>query len=290
MWECSLYHRTIKVDTDAITIVPIADVQVGASGVDLDGLREHVEYARTFPNPRFVGVGDYIDTVSPSNRKLLRAAIKEGKLYDSFETAMLDVTAKYVDEFLTVFEAGDQWDAVLPGHHYWEYVRRVGDDFLLRTTDQDVADAVGAPFMGAPDEKQPSAMLTYSFPPAKKGQPRPQLRVYLRHGQGSGDTFAAPLNQLQKQTQAHVANVYIIAHHHKLVSGKMVKLDENPQHETNLKAYEGALVSAGSWMRGFLKDETTYAEDGQMIPLAVGAPIIKVQRLNDNTFRVKVEL
>lgn len=270
--------------------MPIADVQIGTPGVDIDGLQEHLEYVRTLPNPRFVGVGDYIDTVSPSNRKLLRAAIKEGKLYDSFELGMKDMTGKHVQKFLSLFNADDQWDAVLPGHHYWDYVVRDGKDFHLRTTDQDIADAVGAPFLGAPDEKQPSAMITYSFPPAKKGQPRPELRVYLRHGQGSGDTFATPLNQLQKQTQAHVAAVYIIAHHHKLVGGKVVKLDENPKHETYLKAYEGALVSAGSWMRGFLRDETTYAEDGQMIPLAVGAPVIKVHRKEDNTFRVRVEL
>lgn len=290
--ECSLYHKTIKVNTTDITIAPVADVQLGARGIDVDGLREHLEYVAAMPNPRILGVGDYLDPVSPSNRKLLRAAFVKGDLYDSFEDLVKDGMMRLVDQFVDLVNVdGLTWDAILGGHHYYTYADRgVEGTWYLRTTDWDIADRLNAVFLGDPDEKQAQAMITYSFPPPKKGDPRPELKVFLRHGQGNGETFAAPLNQLEKQMRAHVADVYIIGHHHKLVAGGVSKLEEDPNHETNLHSTDGRLVSAGSWMRGFLKNHTTYAEDGQMIPLAMGAPIIKVHRKDDGTFRVRVEV
>jgi len=286
-----MWHKTVNVNTKDITLVPIADVQVGAAGVDTEGFREHVQYALTQPNPRFIGVGDYTDPVSPSNRKLLRAAFVKGELYDSFEDLVREGMQNRVDEFVQLMDGTQgKVDAVLTGHHYYTYTENRGGKWVLRTTDEDIADQLYADFFGAPDEKQPSMTITYRFPSAVAGEDKPELKVYLRHGQGGGDSFATPLNQLEKQMRGHEADVYIIAHHHKLVAGKAVKLEENPDSKTLLKATDGLLLASGSWMRGFLRDKVTYAEDGQMVPLAVGAPVVRVHRREDNTFRVKVEM
>ncbi len=77
--------------------------------------------------------------------------------------------------------------------------------------------------------------------------------------------------------RAFIAEIYIIGHHHKSVAARAVRLTEAPKAATSLVADEVLLVGAGSFLRGYMQDEVTYAEKGQMIPLATGAPVIKVE-------------
>lgn len=226
------------------------------------------------PLARFVGVGDYTDSLSPSNRKRLRAAFVKGELYDTAQE-MLDAAAKaHMQTFLDIVApTKGKWDFLLEGHHFWEYTV----DRALRTTDQDIADFLGCPNLGPG-----TGLVSYQF---KSGGP---LRMYVRHGEGSGSSFAAPLNQLERQMRAFNVHIYLTGHHHKLVAGAAVKLDEAPEAETQLAATDARLVGAGSWLRGFLPDEVTYAEAGMMVPLATGAPIIKATKRKDGTFKVRV--
>lgn len=267
-------HLTIPVRTKELHIYPICDVQMGGKGVDLKGFQEHIDEAMADPVARFVGVGDYTDGVSPSNRKLLLSAFKRGDLYDTAKEMLTDAAYQQVANFLDIVKpTKGKWDFILTGHHYWEHEQ----DGRIRTTDAAIADFLGCVNLG--DE---SAVVSYQW----KGTGRP-LRMWVRHGEGSGQSFAAPLNQLERQMRGFNADIYLIGHHHKLVAAAAVKLDEAPESETHLAATDSRLVAAGSWMHGFMPNESTYAEKGMMVPLATGAPIIFVTKRGDGTFKVR---
>ncbi|TXH46269.1 MAG: hypothetical protein E6Q97_29890 [Desulfurellales bacterium] len=267
-------HLTIPVRTKELHIYPICDVQMGGKGVDLRGFQEHIDDAMADPLARFIGVGDYTDGVSPSNRKLLKAAFDKGELYDTPNEMLTDSAKRQVHDFLDIVApTRGKWDFLVSGHHYWEYVVNK----TIRTTDDDIAEFLGCPSLG--DE---SVVANYVW----KGKPRP-FRLWARHGEGSGVSFAAPLNQLERQMRGFTADAYVIGHHHKLVAAGAVKLDEAPEAETQLAATDSRLVAAGSWMHGFLPNESTYAEKGMMVPLATGAPIIFVTKRDDGTFKVR---
>lgn len=229
------------------------------------------------------------DGMSPSNRRNLLVSFVKGELYDTARDMLDDAAAQQRDEFLRLVAGSEgRWDALLKGHHLWEYVRAYADGTKqLRTTDHDIADALGAPYLGEPGQTIGSAMITYRFPATHKGGKRPLLRVYAVHGQGGGSTFAGPLNQLERMMRAFTAHVYIVAHHHKDVAAAANRLDEDPKAPTHLVATDTRLVSAGSWMRGYMPNEVTYAEDGMMVPLAIGAPIIYVKPKKRGAFRVR---
>lgn len=264
----------IPVKGPEVHIYPVCDVQIGGVGVDLRGFQEYIDEAMEDPLARFVGVGDYTDGVSPSNRKLLRVSFVKGELYDTAQNMLDDAAQRDVQTFLDIVApTRGKWDFLLEGHHFWEYTV----DRSLRTTDQDIADYLGCPSLGTG-----SALVSYQF---KSGSP---LRMYVRHGEGSGQSFAAPLNQLERQMRAFTADIYLIGHHHKLVAGGAVKLTESPDAETQFAATDARLVGAGSWLRGFMPNEVSYAEAGMMVPLATGAPIIKATRRKDGTFKVRV--
>ena len=275
-------HLTIPVKGNEIHIYPICDVQVGGVGVDLKGFQEYVDEAMADPLARFVGVGDYTDGVSPSNRRLLQAAFKTGGLYDTPQKMMAEAATTQVNEFLDIVKpTAGRWDFLLEGHHFWEYeTLSASENRRFRTTDDDIATRMFCPNLG-----RGSAMISYKF----RGSEVP-LRMYVRHGEGSGQSFAAPLNQLERQMRAFNAHIYLIGHHHKLVAGAAVKLDEAPEAETQLAATDARLVAAGSWLRGFVPNETSYAEAGMMVPLATGAPIIAATRRKNGTYRIRVTL
>lgn len=182
-------------------------------------------------------------------------------------------------------------DFSLMGHHNFDYVvRRPDGTHSIRTTDHDIADFLGCRYYGEPGEDMPMLLASYYFPRTKVDGPRPEFRMFAMHGSSGGATLAGPLNSLEKQMRAHNAHVYITAHHHKLVAAAAVKLEGDPSHETKLRATDSRLVGAGSWLKGFLADETTYAEAAGYSPLALGAPIIDVTRRDDGTFRTRVTI
>lgn len=266
-------HLTIPVKGNELHIYTVNDVQLGGKGVDLKGFQGYIDDAMADPLARFVGVGDYTDGISPSNRKVLAVSFRKGELYDTLHEAIDDAGRRQAREFMDIVApTKGKWDFLQEGHHYWEYTV----NGTYRTTDSDIADFLECPNLGAG-----SAMVSYQF---KTGAP---LRMYVRHGEGSGQSFAAPLNQLERQMRAFNAHIYLIAHHHKLVAAAAVKLDEAPEAETMLAATDARLVAAGSWLRGFIPNENTYAEEGMLVPLATGAPIIYATHRKNGTFKVR---
>jgi hypothetical protein len=280
---------TIDVDTPRVHIYPVSDVQIGAVGVAKEEFREHIEEAIADPFGRLIGIGDYTDSVSPSNRRVLNANFERGDLYDTPRAMIDDAAKRYADEFLGLVEGTEgRWDALLKGHHLHEYLVTNPDGTKsLRTTDHDIADAVGAPYLGEPGQTIGSAMIKYRFPATHKGGKRPVLKVYAVHGQGGGGSWSAPFGQLEKMMRAFTAHIYIVAHHHKDGAVAATKLDEDAKAPTLLKATDARLVAAGSWMRSYMPDTVTYAEDGMLVPLAVGAPIIFATPGTRRTFKIR---
>lgn len=280
----------IDVPTAEINLYPVNDVQVGTPGCDTAAFREYIEEGIADPIGYFFGGGDYTDSLSPSNRKYLNAAFVKGELYDTAKS-MLDAEGKkHKDEFLKLVAGTEgRWGFLLKGHHLNEYtVPNKDGSHTIRTTDQDIADALGAPYLGEPGQSIGAVLVSYRFPAPSKGRKRPVLRMYAVHGQGGGGSLAAPFTQLEKMSRAFNAQIYFTAHHHKGGAVPIVKLHEEAEADTSLKATDARLVAGGAWLRGYMPDEVTYAEDGLMVPLAIGAPIIHAKARPNGSFRIRV--
>ena len=283
-------HIIIDVDTPEINIYPVNDVQVGTPGCDTQAFKEHVREIIADPIARVFGGGDYTDSLSPSNRKYLNAAFVKGDLYDTAQ-AMLDAEGqRHAQEFLDLVSGTEgKWDFLLKGHHLNEYrVSNSDGSHTIRTTDQDIAEALGAPYLGEPGQAIGAVLVSYRFPAPSKGRKRPVLRMYAVHGQGGGGSLATPFTQLEKMSRAFNAQIYFTAHHHKGGAVPIVKLHEEADASTHLKATDARLVAGGAWLRGYMPDTVTYAEDGLMVPLAIGAPIINARMRPNGTFRIRV--
>lgn len=256
-----------------LAIMPVGDIQWdgkgGATSLNLlqqridDGMREKA---------LFLGMGDYIDFVSPSNRQRLRSAA----LYD---TAMnvIDSTAKrLVDEVAEILRpTTGRWLGLLEGHHFHEFAAG-------HTSDQYLADLLHTRHLGT------TAYVGLSF---NRTGNRTSGIVWLwaTHGCGNGQRAGSPVTKLDSVQSAWDADIFIMGH-----QTKMAHAPTNRIYPSSSKAglvlhhRDIHLVGAGGFSKGYdlgTKQGSTprgsYVEQGMMRPAALGCPIIRIKPVRD---------
>src|SRR4030095_12353890 len=148
--------------TQRLVIAPIGDIQwSGHKGPTAkDSLKRHLDRAMEMQS-YFIGMGDYIDFVSPSNRKKLKAA----GLYDVAEAVLeekaMELMTQVYEEFLK--PTTGRWLGLVEGHHFYE-----GPGW---TTDEKLAELLKTTFLGT------SAYVNI---------PTADLVLYVHHRGGCG--------------------------------------------------------------------------------------------------------
>lgn len=259
---------------EEVNIVPIGDVQYGAEGVDMKSLRRDIEWGLA-NNAYFIGMGDYVDVASPSNRQKWKAS----GFYDSVHQALEDKAEEHRQDFLrTVKGTEGRWLGMVEGHHFWEFMDGT-------TTDTRLAKDLGAPFLG-----------TCGIIRLRMKKPNSNARlttdVWVHHGFGSGQTQAAPLNKLDKITGSFDADLYLINHYQR--RGAVPKDYLYANRKGIIRHKTKYLVATGGYMRGYTQGSSqgkvkrgSYVEQAMMPPASLGGVIIKM-RPSDDQIQTKV--
>ena len=259
-----------------VLVLPVGDLQLGAPGADLDRFKRHIQWGIEH-DAYFLGMGDYVDVASPSNRQALKAA----HVYDSVEEALEEVAANAVEKFLSLTKGSEgRWLGVLEGHHFWPFMDGT-------TSDTRIASALKAPFLGT------CAFVRLKF--ADDSQHRITCTIWAHHGEGSGATQAAPLNKLERIVTAFDADVYLIGHYSRKSTAPMSRLymtDKGTlKHKKLILAATGGFVKAyeqGSKLQG--RARGGYAERGMMTPVALGAPVLYIRPARNSDGSTRLDL
>tara|TARA_R110000824_G_scaffold350869_1_gene537797 strand:- start:373 stop:1260 length:888 start_codon:yes stop_codon:yes gene_type:complete len=244
-------------------IIPIGDIQLQQQRdvVDLDRLKEVIAYG-VKNNAWFIGMGDFIDMESPSNRRKLR----ESGFYDSVVDA-IDAKAEELEEELQEIlkPSIGRWLGLLEGHHY--HVHQDGT-----TTDQHMANFLKAPFLGT------CAYINLTFKPDNNSAGQPKVVIWAHHGRAGGKLLSTPLNQLEHIVKAFEADIYLVGHHHKSVAGRLARIYPIFNQKVGwFKAKDIIIACTGSFLKGYLEGSKKegragglYPEVAMMNPLALG--------------------
>lgn len=272
-----LVSKTIPVGSrqqDEILLMPVGDIQWAGddSEIALGMLKRHIQWG-VDKGAYFVGMGDYIDTFSPSNRERLANA----NLYDTGKKAIDKMARNLVEE---IYESAlkpskGRWLGLLEGHHFHEY--QDGG-----TTDQHLADLLGAPALGS----SAYIRLVFSRAAATKAS-RDAILIWAHHGVGGGSSISAPINKLAPMIQGFKADIYIMGHFTSK-DGKPIDYVEPlyprgggaPRliYRTKLLACTGGFMKsyrAGS--RYGDKPRGNYAEQKMLRPASLGGVLIKIR-------------
>lgn len=279
-----------------ITVIPIGDIQwAGKRGpTALDILRRTIDEGMEL-GAYFLGTGDYIDFMSPSNRARLRTAA----LYDTAEDVIDDKAMELTHEIyeLALKPTKGRWLGLVEGHHFSHL--KSGD-----TTDMRLCQMLDARFLGT------SAYVRLQFSVNGK---RGNCVFLVHHGVGGGGSAGTPINKLEKWAAGwEGADIFVMGH---TCKGPATKIQRpyprwHGRGAPDLINRTITLVNSGGFARSFTVGSKQgiiprggYAEVGMMNPIVLGAPKIHIhpkmdysreQRRNKElrqwTFNVTVEV
>lgn len=259
---------TYDVPWKPIVIAPIGDIQWAGRTSDIawDHLKRHID-AQMERGAWFIGMGDYVDFMSPSNRKRLAQA----DLYDTsgrvIQDKSLELTMQLYDQLLAPTKG--RWLGLLEGHHYSTLESGA-------TTDQKLAELLETKFLGT------CAYVRLVF---VDGVRHASLLLWTHHGTGGGAKAHAPILKLENLAPYWEADIFLIGHMTKMAVAPIPRVEPSfgPQ-VSKLRHRHIYLVGTGGWLKGYAEESKVgqiprgpYVEQRMLNPVVLGAPTIVCQ-------------
>lgn len=252
---------------EEVIVMPVGDCQVGANGSATRELRQFIERGIE-TGAYFLGMGDYIDIMSPSNRRGWRSAA----FYESVLQGMESAAEESLEKFLSLVKGTEgRWLGILEGHHYYEFADG-------STSDTRIAKALEAPFLGT------CAFVRLTF---KKGmkQTRRAYTLWCHHGAGGGVLPHSPLNRLYHIMHSFEADCYLIGHQTKKPAVKVPCLYMARVAPYLIRWREKILAGTGGFFEGYEhrsrdiggRPRGGYVERAMLSPVSIGGITLRLR-------------
>ena len=273
--------KSMTLPMQEMRLMPIGDIQYGAQGCDVERLKAHLKWGME-QNCYFIGMGDYVDQMSPSNRKAYSSIM--ASLYDSAREAVdegIEAKRKELEKILAPTKG--RWLGLIQGHHQWVFAS--GD-----TTDSRLAGFLGCPLLGD------CAMVVLRMESLRRGKGgrsgtgsklHVPVKIWAHHGQGSGQTAAAALTKLEHAAKRFFADIYLMGHYHTkpAVPVPWIDFDVDAKGRVRFNSRNRYLVATGGFLKGYEEGTKnamglptgSYIEKAMLAPVTLGGPVIYIR-------------
>lgn len=255
------YRIDLKPDQELL-FIPIGDIQYGTDECDVERLQRLVAWCvkqqKKGKLVRLVGLGDYLDMESPSERK---------KISDIHETTLksLDELAlRYLKELFAILEPlKGCFLTLLTGHHKHDFSsnKKTGG-WGGKSSDEWLAKYLGCDYGG-----DGHALFRMLFPHDT------HLTVGAWHGTGGGQTAGWRVNKRIRQGDIYPnADIVIQGHDNAKLAYPRSGVDYDRGYVKRLA------VGSGSFQRAYLDGDTQagYAERWGLVPADLGVTIMTI--------------
>lgn len=237
-------------------LIPFGDVHRESDMHADTHWKEFLAYARKQKGALFLGMGDYTDGVSTSERIVLG----DTGLHDTTKTTLKNVyrgvTKTLVNEL--GFMRG-RLIGMLGGNHYFTF--NDGD-----TTDHILAAALGTKFLGV------CSFIRLSIACSHNPSRIHAFDIFAHHGKGGGTLPGATFNTLEKMATTAIADLYLMGHDHKkgcIPSTPRLLLSATGK-ELNVRERTPWLGRTGSFLKAYEPGMVSYNVDAGRSPSALG--------------------
>jgi hypothetical protein len=258
--------RTVKLKPKkSLFLVPFGEVQSEEEYPRLKGLVDWLlTRKREGHEVLMLGMGDYFESPSPSDRAAMHAAKRGFGFYEELARDIMRIYEKRTHEIADILmPLRGHFGGFLRGHHWLEFATHLRAD-LPPDSNQLLAQLLDGPYLGS------TVQLTINV----NGLP---FRVFASHGYGSARTPGARIaKRLRMRDVVLDAHLYVMGHD----NDKVVYPSEALVGREYLKQY---FAGSGSFQRAYNFDKTegTYAEDLLLPPTALGVVIAEVKMKED---------
>lgn len=267
------YNIFVESYNKPIKIIFFGDVHHDAPLHAKEKWREFLDYAKPLKNTYFFGMGDYLDSMSTSERLAMMRASEH--MHESTRQQLVDNATRNIDRFVKdiSFMRG-RLIGLLNGNHYYEYPSGIN-------CDQIICDKLGCKYLGV------SSFVRVSINIKSTGH-KQSFDIWAHHGAGASRMAGGSLNRVDQMREHADADIYAMGHDHKrgvIPANPRVSLESCTKSESTLRLRERQqwLVRSGSFLLAYEDGKTSYNADACRGPCSLGHVEIEI------TPRLKLE-
>lgn len=253
---------THRVELDAeigkpFRLIPFGDVHRDSNLHAESHWQDFLKYAKKQDNAVFLGMGDYTDGCSTSER----IALDGSAIHDTTRATMQKLYSEWADTLADelAFMKG-RCIGLLGGNHYMKFEN--GD-----TTDHILAAQLRTKFLGVCS----FIRLSFRF---GKSQKRASLDIFAHHGKGGGSLPGSTFNTIEKMQGTADADFYFMGHDHKkgcIPSSPRLKLVSTGKNaELNVRERTPWLGRTGSFLKAYEPGLVSYNVDAGRSACSLG--------------------
>jgi len=249
-----------------VTLVFFGDVHRDSPNFADGHWKKFLAHAKTLKNAYFIGMGDYFDGISTSERAIFNGAgLHESTLINMEREAQSRITKMAIElDFMRGRLIG-----LLGGNHYWPFPD--GTD-----SDQRLAGHLRTKYLGV------CSFVRLSF---EIGTVRQTRDLFLHHGAGAGRLPGSSVNRVNQMAENAIADIYASGHDHKRGVWPMnPKLTiEQDKNGLRLRHRDGWLVKTGSFLAAYEDGISNYNVDAGRGPSALGHVELEVTPISQRS-------
>jgi len=234
-------------------LIPFGDIHRYAPLCDVDAWLEFLDWAKQKIHAYFLGMGDYDDLASYSERKALMHACLHESTQITLDQIYAERTRQLVREIN--FMRGRLIGLVEGNHHG---ILQSG-----MTTTQMMCELLKCKYLGV------SSFIRLVFIHGKKSA---TLDIWCHHGRGAARLAGGSINTVEQMASIADADIYLMGHDHKKGAVPLSKLY---LQGTRLRQKKILLGRTGSFLRGYVPDQPSYVAKAQLKPCDLG--VIKIE-------------
>lgn len=246
---------------EPIYLIPVGDVHHDAPLFARERWNEFLSWAKTKKRCYFLGMGDYGDMASGSERRV----IYDDRLHESTRETIEDVqrkaSTKMANELL--FSKG-RWIGMLEGNHYGKFKDGT-------TTTQILCNMLDTTYLGY------TSFIRLVFKDMH-GNRTTSLDLWAHHGSGGGGRLVGgSVNSVQHMADNAEADIYLSGHDHKkwVAMKNRLVLTDGGSGRLNLRHKKIMMVRTGSFLKGYEPGAESYVARAGMSPTDLG--VVKIE-------------
>jgi hypothetical protein len=206
-----------------------------------------------------LGMGDYQDFMSTTERRALAAAGFHETTGRTIDDIAKEITMKFADKFSFM---KDRIIGMLEGNHHYKFMSGM-------TSTQMMCEHLKCKYLGI------SSFIKLTLDAAHRNQE--SIDIWAHHGMGGGKRPGASVNSVEDMLRVAEADIYLQGHDHKKWAVLTTRLGLTGQKDSlKLTDRKILLARTGSFQIGYMPGKANYVSSGGMSPTDLGTVKIEL--------------
>jgi hypothetical protein len=237
-----------------LTLIPFGDIHWDSPAFSRDKWDEFLKRGRAAKNALFLGMGDYMDGYSTSEREVMYS----GKLHESSRKRHEEEGRARIRSFAKElsFMKG-RLIGLIGGNHFQAFPDgSTGDNYL--------AQLMGCPYLGA------CCALRVTL--IDNGR-HVSFDIFAHHGRGGGRTAAGRFNSVEQLASVCDADIYLMGDNHArgaLPMNDRLRIMSHSRGGAYIRARRPWIGRTGSFLKAYEDGESSYVVDSALPPASLG--------------------